>query len=208
MRLARMLLMTLAVAIGAVLGASDAVAQSWWVQSADYGAGNQRQDVTNTVRRLVNGPNFRVNNTNLGTDPAVGRDKTLRIVAKDANGKVRDFYYKEGNTVNAQMFAGGPNSGRPGWPGWGGGPGGPGWGGGNSGLRITSAMWGLGSRQQDVTNRLQGMVRNNQLSVAVTPKTMGGDPVVGAIKTLTVNYNWGGRNLRKVAAENTTLNLP
>jgi len=203
---ARLLWMTLAVAICAVLGASDAAAQSWWVQSADYGAGNQRQDVTNTVRRLVNGPNFRVNNKNLGADPAVGRDKTLRIVAKDANGKVRDFHYKEGQTVNAQMFTGGPSSGRPGW---GGGPGGPGWGGGgNSGLRITSAMWGLGSRQQDVTNRLQSMVRNNQLSVGVTPKTMGGDPVVGATKMLTVNYNWGGRNLRKVAAENTVLNLP
>ena len=37
---------------------------------------------------------------------------------------------------------------------------------------------------------------------------MGGDPVVGATKMLTVNYNWGGRNLRKVAAENTVLNLP
>ena len=107
MRRARLLWMTLAVAICAVLGASDAAAQSWWVQSADYGAGNQRQDVTNTVRRLVNGPNFRVNNKNLGADPAVGRDKTLRIVAKDGNGNVRDFHYKEGQTVNAQMFTGG-----------------------------------------------------------------------------------------------------
>jgi hypothetical protein len=214
MRLVRLLLMTMAVAVCAVLGASDAQAQSWWVQSADYGSGNQRQDVTNTVRRLVSGPNFRVNNANLGTDPAVGRDKTLRIVAKDASGNVRDFTYREGQTVNAQMFSGGPSSG---WPGWGGGSGPPpptwgggggGWGGGNSGLRITSAMWGLGSRQQDVTNRLQSMVRNNRLSVGISPQTMGGDPAVGAIKTLTVYYNWGGKNLRKVAAENTVLTLP
>ncbi|MGB8887919.1 MAG: hypothetical protein WCC87_14410 [Candidatus Korobacteraceae bacterium] len=212
MRRACLLFITWAVLLCA--GASDALAQTWWVQSADYGAGNQRQDVTNTVRRLVSGPNFRVNNATLGTDPAVGRDKILRIVAKDASGNVRDFSYREGQTVNAQMFAGGPNSGRPGWPGFGGGSGGPAWGGGGSGggnnygLRITSAMWGLGSRQQDVTNRLQNMVLNNRLSVGGSPKTMGGDPVVGVNKTLTVYYNWKGRNLSKTAAENTVLNIP
>ena len=81
-------------------------------------------------------------------------------------------------------------------------------GGGGYGLRITSATWGLGSRQQDVTNRLQNMVRNNRLSVGVSPKTMGGDPVVGATKKLTVYYNWNGRSLSKVAPENTMLNLP
>ena len=69
-------------------------------------------------------------------------------------------------------------------------------------------MWGLGSRQQDVTNRLQGMVRNNRLSVGVTPQNMGGDPVVGANKVLTIYYNWNGRNQNKVVPENTMLNLP
>jgi len=69
MRQARLLLITLAIAFCAAAGATDAIAQIWWVQSADYGAGNQRQDVTNTVRRLVNGPNFRVNNANLAPIP-------------------------------------------------------------------------------------------------------------------------------------------
>jgi hypothetical protein len=208
MRLARLLFIGLMVAVSAILGATAAVAQTWSVQSADYGAGNQRQDVTNVVRRLVNGPNFKVNNANLGTDPAIGRDKTLRIVGKDSRGNVRDFSYREGQMVNSQMFrGGGPGFGGPGFPGWGSG-GGPGGGGNNYGLRITSAMWGLGSRQQDVTNRLQNMVRNNRLSVDVTPRTMGGDPVVGANKVLTVYYNWNGRNQSKVAPENTVLNLP
>ena len=58
------------------------------MQSADYGAGNRRQDVTNTVRRLVSGPNFRVNNATLGGDYK-GADKTLRIVGRDARGTVR-----------------------------------------------------------------------------------------------------------------------
>ena len=64
MRVARLLLIALLVAVSAILGAADAVAQTWSVQSADYGAGNQRQDVTNIVRRLVNGSNFKVNNAN------------------------------------------------------------------------------------------------------------------------------------------------
>ena len=210
MRLARLLFVGLMVAVSAILGATAAVAQTWSVQSADYGAGNQRQDVTNVVRRLVNGPNFKVNNANLGTDPAIGRDKTCASWGKDSRGNVFVIFLtakgKDGELP--QMFSGGgPGFGGPGFPGWGGG-GGPGGGGNNYGLRITSAMWGLGSRQQDVTNRLQNMVRNNRLSVDVTPRTMGGDPVVGANKVLTVYYNWNGRNQSKVAPENTVLNLP
>ncbi len=65
--------------------------QVWSVQSADYGAGSRRQDVTNTVRRLVSGPNFTVNNQTMGTDPWKGADKTLRIHARDDRGNTRDF---------------------------------------------------------------------------------------------------------------------
>jgi hypothetical protein len=181
--------------------------QTWWVQSADWGAGNQRQDVTNQVRRLVNGPNFRANTANLG-DPAVGRDKTLRIVARDSGGMVRDFNYREGAMVNSMAFTGGPNSGRPGW----GGNTQPGWGNnqpGNSyGLRIVSAKWGAGRQQQDVTNRLQSMVRNNRISVKVTPQTMGGDPAYGTSKTLTVIYQYQGRQSNTSVPEGAMLNLP
>ena len=205
----RMLLASLIVIAFAGIGGLPAAAQqTWWVQSADYGVNQKRQDVTSTVKRLVNGPNFKVNNSNLGCDPAKGKDKTLRIVARDSSGKVRDFYYKEGATVNSRMFAGGPGSGYPGWggpnkpvPGW---PGS----GGNSGLRITSAKWGFASFQQDVTGRLQGMVRNNRLSVTVNPQTMGGDPVPGYTKMVTVFYTYGGTNRSKVVQEGKALNLP
>jgi hypothetical protein len=207
MRSARILLSVLALSLIVSFAATNAAAQTWWVQSADYGAGNQRRDVTNTVKRLVNGPNFRVNNNNMGVDPAVGRDKVLRIVAKDSRGTVRDFSYKEGSTVNAQMFTGGPGSG-PGWPGWNGG-GRPGNGGGyDSNLRITSAKWGFGGAQRDVTGRLQGMVRNNRLSVKANNQSMGGDPSPGNNKMLTVFYDYRGRNQSKVAPEGSTLHLP
>ncbi len=203
MSYARILLSTLVVALCAAVGAVESAAQTtWWVQSADYGAGNKRQDVTNTVRRLANGPNFKVNNTNLGVDPAVGKDKTLRIVGRDSSGKVRDFYYKEGVTVNARMFAGGPGSSYPGWAGTA--PEKPGiW-----RIKITSARWGFGAQQQDVTGDLQDLVRNNRLNIKVTPQTMGGDPAPGKSKTLTVSYLYGNQRKNKTVPEGGTLTLP
>jgi len=178
-----------------------AAQQTWWIQSADYGAGQQRQDVTNTLRRLVSGPNFKVTNTNMGVNPAPGKSKSLRIVARDAGGTVRDFYYKEGAVVNSLMFAGGPNSGRPGW-----GNNQPGWG-NNYALRIVSAKWGYGRQIQDVSSRLQSMVRNNRLSVKATPENLG-DPSYGNSKTLTVVYQYQGKQSSKTVPEGATLTLP
>jgi hypothetical protein len=104
-------------------GGSQNPSGQWAVQSANYGSGNRRQDVTGNVRRLVNGPNFRVNNQNMGGDPAVGADKNLQIIARAQNGTVRTFTYREGAMVDSQTFSGG----------WGGGGGNNNdWGNGNN----------------------------------------------------------------------------
>ena len=171
----------------------------WSVQSADYGAGSRRQDVTNTVRRLVSGPNFTVNNQTMGTDPWKGADKTLRIQARDDRGNTRDFKYGEGATVDSSMFRG---------QGWGGNK--PGWNPPNTAnvLRINYAKWGSGSRMQNVTERLRGMVRNNRISVKVTPQTMGSDPTPGVGKTLIVNYTWQDSPRQTSRIEGEMLNLP
>ncbi len=138
------------VAITLFLVTTAAAQQTWWVQSADYGAGNQRQDVTSTLRQRVNGPNFQINSGTMGANPAPGMNKTLRIVARDSAGKVRDFHYKDGAILNTAMFSGAPApswGGRPpSWwngnqPGWGGGGNQPG---NNYGLNIVSATWGAG----------------------------------------------------------------
>jgi hypothetical protein len=196
MRSPRHFRLSLALVFCAFLVGTSAAAQTWWVQSADYGSGNRRQDVTKTVRRLVGGPNFRVNNATLGGDPYVGADKTLRIVGRDSTGKVRDFSYKEGSAVNSYMFRGAA---------WNGGSGG---GQNNYQLQISSARWGSGSRYQNVTSRLQGMVRNNRLSVKVTPQNMGADPTPGVSKTLIVVYRWQGRQQNATRVEGQMLNLP
>jgi len=195
-----MLLGIFAVAICAALGSSTAAAQNWQVMSADYGVQNNRVDVTNTVRRLVNGPNFRVNNTTMGVDPARGRDKVLRIHARNSGGQMRDFNYNEGQTVDSRMFTGG---------GFGGG-GYPGYNPGNQyrNLRIVQASYGAGNRGRDVTSRLQNMVRNNRLDVLVNNSTMGGDPAAGQPKMLQLAYEYQGQRRNTNMGEGGRLTLP
>ena len=195
MRVARMLLSVLAVAICVALGPMEAAAQSWQVMSADYGVNNNRMDVTNTVRRLVNGPDFRVNNTTMGGDPARGADKVLRIHARNGGGKMQDFIYKEGQTVNSRQFTGGGYPGN--FPG-----------NGNRNLNIVQASYGAGSRRKDVTSRLQSMVRNNRLSVLVNNSTMGGDPAFNQPKDLQVTYEYQGRRRNVNMGEGGRLTLP
>lgn len=195
MRVARMLLSTLAIAICAALGSADAAAQTWQVMSADYGVNNNRVDVTDTVRRLVNGPNFRVNNTSMRGDPARGKDKVLRIHARNGNGQMRDFIYQEGQTVDSRQFTGGGFPGN--FPG-----------NGNRNLNIVQASYGAGNRRGDVTGRLQSMVRNNRLSVLVNNSTMGGDPAIGQPKNLQVTYVYLGQRRSKNIGEGGNLTLP
>lgn len=203
--------------------------QTWWVQSADYGVGSQHADVTAAVRKLASGPNFKVNNTNLGVDPAPGKDKTLRIVAKDAAGKTKEFTYVERTVVPAAMFAGGPGSGKPGW------------GAGKPAtqpaetvrgetphgrvepgqiqtaeehrseynqLRINSAGWGIPGKMKDVTEHVQSMARNNVISTKVDSQTMGGDPVPGKKKELVVEYLYRGRAKKVTVPDGGTLHIP
>jgi hypothetical protein len=170
----------------------------WVVQSADYGSGNRRQDVTQTVRRLVSGPDFRVNNQTLGGDPYKGADKTLRIQARDDRGNTREFKYGEGATVNSSMFRG---------QGWNGGGGGGGRVDPDTQLAIVKAFWGTGSRMQNVRERVQGYIRNNRLSIKVTPQNLG-DPAPGQNKTLSVTYRIGGVLYTATRVEGEMLNLP
>ena len=197
MRIARGLWSIAAVVLCSVIATT--AQQAWYVQSADWGSGNRRQDVTNTVRRLVSGGNFKANNQNLGVDPAVGADKTLRIIGRDQSGRVQTFTYKEGSTVNSTMFTGTQ---------WGGG----GWNSGsNNTLRIVQANYGAtnGRNSRNVTQRLQGMIRNNnRLDITVNNQSMGGDPAVGQSKQLYVVYEYRGRRNTQTVPEGGRLTIP
>jgi hypothetical protein len=184
----------------------------WQVQKADWGAGNRWMDVTNQVRRLLNG-NGRVlvNNNTMGGDPAYGQYKILRIQATNSRGQSQQFTYKENSTIDAGQFN---NNGGPGGPGY---PGSPGYrpppgsgypGGGNSSLQITRAYYGLNNRTMDVTQLLRGMARNGTLVVQVNNNTMGGDPARGADKVLTVIYRIQGRERTSTVKEGNVLRIP
>ena len=177
---------------GSLLISASAWAQNilpgpgWQVVKADWGAGNRWMDVTNQLQRLLSGNGLvRVNNANMGGDPAKGADKILRIRAVNSNRQSRQFTFKEGDTIDARQFynyAQGPGyRPPPGYP-----PPGPGYPGGD--LQIVRAYYGLNNRTMDVTRMLQSQVRNGTLVIPVNNNTMGGDPARGADKVLTVIY--------------------
>src|SRR5438132_13547707 len=97
-------------AIGAGIFSAGVVAQEegWQIVRAEYGFKNQRNDVTDILKDLVErgGVNGRVavNNQTMGGDPAVGKDKSLRIFARNRKNEQRQFDYNEGGFVEARMF--------------------------------------------------------------------------------------------------------
>jgi len=178
----------------------------WRVMWAEWGSGNRRINVTDRVRTLLSGNGMvKVNNQNMGGDPAVGTDKTLWISARDSRGQVQQFAYKEGSNINASQFYNYGNSPGPGGPGPGY-PGGPG--GGYGDLQIVRAYYGLNNRTTDVTQRLRSMVQGNYLDVQVNNNNMGGDPAQGADKVLTVIYRVNGREQTATVKEGNRLRIP
>jgi len=183
-------------------------APGWQVMYADWGAGNRRTDVTARVRQMLSGNGMvRVNNQNLGGDPAVGADKVLRISARDSRGQVREFSYKEGSSIDASQFY---NYG--GYPGGGGGvypqPV-PNPGGGYGNLQIVRAYWGLNNRTSDVSQILRGQIQNGSfLVIQANNRNLGGDPAPGADKVLTVIYRVNGREQTAAVKEGNTLRIP
>ncbi len=145
----------------------------WQVMKAEWGAGNRWMDVTNQVRILLSGNGMvKVNNQNMGGDPAVGADKILRIQARNYQGQSRVFTYKEGSSVDASQFYSYGGGGNPG-------NNGPGW-------QVMYADWGAGNRRVDVTARVRTMLSGNGM-VRVNNQNLGGDPAVGADKTLRIS---------------------
>jgi hypothetical protein len=146
----------------------------WQVIKAEWGSGNRWMEVTYQVRILLSGNGtVKVNNQNLGGDPAVGADKTLRIQARNYQGQSRQFTFKEGSSIDASQFysyGGGIGPGGNNGPGW----------------QVMYADWGSGDRRVDVTARVRTMLSGNGM-VKVNNQNLGGDPAVGADKTLRIS---------------------
>ena len=210
-------LFVFAMAILAMAGAvfsARVVAQEegWQIVRADYGFKNQRHDVTDILKDLIGrgGVNGRVavNNQTMGGDPAVGKDKSLRIFARNRRNEEREFNFNEGGFVDARTFVVRMSNGRrDDWddrrpnPGdrdqddW------------NS-LRIIRGYYGVKGRTVNVTELLRSRVRDGVLTFAVTNSAMGGDPAIGADKLLIVVYRYEGKESATAVREGYTLTIP
>ncbi len=74
---------------------------------AYYGIPGSNVDVTQRLRELARADLvFRMGNSTFGIDPAHGYVKSLRIWAKGPDGNVRMFEYREGSTVDGNIFSG------------------------------------------------------------------------------------------------------
>src|SRR5204862_1778449 len=80
----------------------------WQIVRAEYGTRTQHNDVTDIVRDLVGrgGVNGRVavNNQTMGGDPAIGKNKSLHILARNRRNEEREFNYNEGGFVEVRVF--------------------------------------------------------------------------------------------------------
>ena len=93
----------------AFTGKIAAQAGDWVVVRAEYGFRTQRVDVTDVVRHLLwegrESGRVLVSNQNMGGDPAVGADKTLRIIAENRQQDRQEFDFREGTWIDVTLFS-------------------------------------------------------------------------------------------------------
>jgi hypothetical protein len=189
-----------------VVGAQE---EGWQIVRAEYGHRHQATDVTEILKDLIGrgGVNGRVlvNNQTMGGDPAPGRDKVLRIIAKNRRNEEREFSYNEGGFVEARMFN--VRRDRDDWDDRG----------GNYGgreredsyaFRIIRAYYGAQGRTVNVTDLLRSRVQDGGINFVVTNSALGGDPAIGADKLLIVIYRYQGKEAATFVREGYPLTIP
>jgi hypothetical protein len=189
--------------------------EGWQIVRADYGFRAQRTDVTDILRDLISrgGVNGRVavNNQTMGGDPAIGRDKSLRIFARSRRNEEREFDVNEGGFIDARMFVvpkddwderaparddrprdDRDRSDR----------------GDARDLAIIRGFYGVQGRTANVTEQLRSLVREGVLAVNVNNANFGGDPAIGADKVLIVIYRYRGQEQATAVREGNRLVIP
>jgi hypothetical protein len=197
------------------ISAQDEGPSVWRIMRAQYGWRDRQTDVTDLVGDLIGrgGVNGRVwvNNQTMGGDPAVGQDKTLRIIARNQQNQEREFFYREGAAIDVAMFAVRREESvrrdefddRPR---------------GEDrrddrrddhrGVLILRAYWGVQGRTANVTELLRTMLRENGLQVMANNRSLGGDPAPGADKVLIVVYRVQGQETAAAVREGNFLTIP
>jgi hypothetical protein len=197
----------LAVGVSIFTAVSSAQNNGWSIVRAEYGTGQQHNDVTEILKDLIRrgGVDGRVvvSNQTMGGDPAVGADKLLIIFARNGNNEERQFRYKEGSFVEVTAF----NVRREDWDDRRGPEPGP-RDDNSPGLVIIRGYYGIQGRTVNVTDVLRGRVRGGTLSLPVRNEFFGGDPAIGADKVLIVVYRFQGVESATAVREGNMLTLP
>ncbi|RZJ12974.1 MAG: hypothetical protein EOP39_02290 [Rubrivivax sp.] len=158
------------------------------ILQARYGTDRNNVDVTDRLRDIARRDvRVRLTNDLLGVDPEPGRDKTLRIYARDTQGRERRFDYPERALIDGMQFSA-----------WGAGRWGDrayngGWNGNpyrdgavaEGQLRIVSATYGTPGHEVDVTRRLRQLARNDE-KFRMGNDIFGVDPDPGHTKRLRI----------------------
>jgi hypothetical protein len=86
-------------------GVNDGDSGQYVILSAQYGTARRHVDVTSRLKELARQDRtFRMGNSTFGVDPDRGREKSLRIYARGADGQERMFEYREGSVVDGSQF--------------------------------------------------------------------------------------------------------
>jgi len=205
-----LLLLTSFAAFPFFLPRAHAQDEGWRILRADYGYRESRNDVTGLLRDLIARGGFNgriaVNNQTMGGDPAPGRDKTLRILARNRRGEEREFEYREGGAFDVSFFAVRDDHDRR--DDWDDRSPGPGPADREGELFILRGFYGVQGRMANVTDLLRSMTRERMLSLNVNNATLGSDPAPGADKILIVIYRFRGQESATAVREGNRLTIP
>jgi hypothetical protein len=147
-------------------------------------------DVTAKVQSLIKDNNLTLTPDPdvLGSDPAVGTDKRLRV-EYTVNGRPHTVTVEQGHTLNIPSDADGD---------------GP--------LVVVKATWGLPAQiptlSADVTEKVKAAAKNNALTITASNDALGIDPAVGLTKELVVDYTVDGNAHSAKAQESQDLTIP
>lgn len=178
------------------------------ITRAQYGAEFRFADVTSLLNSRIQNDslNMRIDHNSMQADPAPGERKVLTVFYI-YNGQQARAFVNDNDLLSLPVgTAQGGRGDRDDddddyyhrfWPGR-----------SMNELRVLQANWGVEGRSRDVTGQLNGMVRGNQLNVAVNDGAMGGDPAPGAQKRLRVIYMLRGLRYETNVPEGGSLTLP
>jgi hypothetical protein len=76
------------------------------------------------------------------------------------------------------------------------------------GLVVLKATYGVDETQHDVKDLVKSKVQNERLNFKAVSGELGGDPIVGKVKTFYIKYSSNGKVVEKSFIEGADVSLP